>query len=52
MSVRNLNLHEYQSMQIMDSFNVAIPAGGVGARVFALTSDVISHLRLAAGIHA
>jgi len=28
MSVRNLNLHEYQSMQIMDSFNVAIPAGG------------------------
>lgn len=27
MSVRNLNLHEYQSMQIMDKYNVNIPAG-------------------------
>jgi len=27
--VRNLNLHEYQAMQIMDGFKVAIPAGQV-----------------------
>lgn len=32
-AVRNLNLHEYQSMQIMDSFKVAIPAGQVAFTV-------------------
>ena len=27
MAVRNLNLHEYQSMEIMKSFGVAVPNG-------------------------
>ena len=45
MAVRNLNLHEYQSMEIMKSFNVAIPAGEV-------RSPIISNCDIQTGLIA
>ena len=45
MAVRNLNLHEYQSMEIMKSFNVAIPAGEV-------RSPIISNRDIQTGLIA
>ena len=44
-AVRNLNLHEYQSMEIMKSFNVAIPAGEV-------RSPIISNRDIQTGLIA